>query len=230
MAIKNIVLTIFVKSNKDGWYYISGYNIYVDKNGKIRDKYLENFSTRNNDILETLFKAISGEGNPNTGWLKAAQQLSALALLVQMTYSGYGHILGTWKLPPSKVKKAKNPSEVVESGAKEVVQQGGKKVFSKEIIFNGSSVDKAFSKHRDAFGKYPDGTKNSINAFISDLKKFADTGVQKKGSWKQFKGTHIYDPKTKNWMFINQDGSFNTAFRLNDEQYKHLIESGKVGK
>lgn len=52
--------------------------------------------------------------------------------------------------------------------------------------------------------------------------------MQKEGTWRGVKGTHVYDQKTRLWAFINEDGTLNTAFKLSEEQFKHLLEMGIV--
>ncbi|MBC1288882.1 hypothetical protein HB782_07240 [Listeria welshimeri] len=102
------------------------------------------------------------------------------------------------------------------------------KIKGNDVDFKQKSVDKAFGKHGKDFGNYPDGGKASVNAFIDDIKKLIDTGVQKEGTWRGVKGTHVYNQKTRLWAFINEDGTLNTAFKLSDEQFKHLLETGIV--
>jgi len=97
-----------------------------------------------------------------------------------------------------------------------------------EVIFNQSSIDKAFSKHRDDFGNYPDGSKASVELFKKDISELINTGVQKQGIYRNDEGTHIYNETTKQWTFINLDGTMNTAFKLSDVQFKYLIETGVV--
>jgi hypothetical protein len=55
-----------------------------------------------------------------------------------------------------------------------------------------------------------------------------DTGTQKSGTWKGVQRTHIYNENTRQWVFINADGSFNTAFILDDNQWKYLLSTGAV--
>jgi hypothetical protein len=102
------------------------------------------------------------------------------------------------------------------------------KIKGNDIDFKQKSVDKAFGKHGKDFGNYPDGSKASVNAFINDVKKLIDIGVQKAGTWRGVKGTHVYDPKTRLWVFINENGTLNTAFKLSEEQFKHLLKTGIV--
>ena len=98
------------------------------------------------------------------------------------------------------------------------------------MTYNDSSVDKAFSKHRGDFGSYPDGSGNSVNSFKNDLSSFIDNpnNIQKPGTWWGSEGTHVFNPNTNQWVFINSDGTFNTAFKLSIEQMKHLLETGVV--
>ncbi|MFV0288318.1 MAG: hypothetical protein ACK5HR_02525 [Mycoplasmatales bacterium] len=52
--------------------------------------------------------------------------------------------------------------------------------------------------------------------------------MQKNGTYRGNEGTHIYDEDTHLWVFINEDGSYNTGFKLNDSQYKNLINRGSI--
>ncbi|WP_353479631.1 pre-toxin TG domain-containing protein [Priestia aryabhattai] len=97
-----------------------------------------------------------------------------------------------------------------------------------DVVFKQSSIDKAFSKHRNDFGSYPDGSKSSVELFKNDVSELINTGVQKQGKYRNVEGTHIYNETTKQWTFINSDGTMNTAFKLSDSQYKYLIEKGVV--
>ena len=108
--------------------------------------------------------------------------------------------------------------------------QGTNKIIknAKDVIFNQSSLDKAFSKHSGDFGKYPDGSKVSIQHFREDVSKLINTGTQKSGSWKGVQGTHVYNMSTRQWAFINADGTFNTAFRLSRDQFDYLLKTGVV--
>jgi len=89
-------------------------------------------------------------------------------------------------------------------------------ITSKDVTYNQSSVDKAFTKHSQDFGSYADGSQTSVNQFKSDISSFIDSSssVQKTGTWWGSQGTHIYNPNTNQWVFINSDGTFNTAFKL----------------
>jgi hypothetical protein len=97
-----------------------------------------------------------------------------------------------------------------------------------DVIFKQSSIDKAFGKHAADFGKYPDGSNASVKLFVNDVKKLINTGIQKSGTWYGRQGTHIYNPTTRQWAFINLDGTFNTALKLSPDQFKYLIETGAV--
>ncbi|PVC66652.1 hypothetical protein C2I27_16905 [Priestia megaterium] len=97
-----------------------------------------------------------------------------------------------------------------------------------DVVFKQNSIDKAFSKHRNDFGSYPDGSKSSVELFKNDVSELINTGVQKQGKYRNVEGTHIYNETTKQWTFINSDGTMNTAFKLSDSQYKYLIEKGVV--
>ena len=99
---------------------------------------------------------------------------------------------------------------------------------SDKVTFRQSSIDKAFGKHSADFGVYPDGSKASVELFKNDIKNLINTGTQKSGTYRATAGTHIYNPSTKQWVFINFDGSFNTAFKLSVDQFKYLIETGVV--
>lgn len=97
-----------------------------------------------------------------------------------------------------------------------------------DVVFKQSSIDKAFSKHRNDFGNYPDGSKTSVQLFKNDVSELINIGVQKQGKYRNFEGTHIYNEETKQWTFINSDGTMNTAFKLSESQYKYLVEKGVV--
>jgi pyocin large subunit-like protein len=99
---------------------------------------------------------------------------------------------------------------------------------SDDVTISNKSIDKAFGKHGQDFGNYADGTKFSVDQFKSDVKNLIDTGVQKSGTWKGVSGTHIYNPDTQQWVFINSDGTLNTAFKLSESQFKYLLETGVV--
>lgn len=99
---------------------------------------------------------------------------------------------------------------------------------SEDITFKQSSIDKAFTKHGSDFGNYNDGSKASLQQFQNDICNLINNGIQKPGTWKGVEGTHIYDIATKLWVFINADGTFNTAFKLSDIQLKYLQENGVV--
>ena len=79
-------------------------------------------------------------------------------------------------------------------------------------------------------GNYPDGGKTSVSQFQNDISKFIDSpsNIQKSGSWWGTQGTHVYNPNTGQWVFINADGTFNTAFKLSVEQLQHLNTTGVV--
>ena len=96
------------------------------------------------------------------------------------------------------------------------------------VIFKQNSVDKAFGKHRNDFGVYPDGSNTSVNAFIEDVKKLINSGSQKAGKYRGTSGIHIYDETSRQWVFINDDGTFNTCFKLGDSQWKYLMEGGEI--
>ncbi|WP_020620880.1 hypothetical protein [Paenibacillus daejeonensis] len=49
-----------------------------------------------------------------------------------------------------------------------------------DVVFNQSSIDKAFGKHRTDFGNYPDGKSASVNLFKNDVKNLIETGTGKK--------------------------------------------------
>ncbi len=97
-----------------------------------------------------------------------------------------------------------------------------------DVVFKQSSIDKAFSKHSNDFGNYPDGSKSSVELFKNDVSELINTGVQKQGKYRNVEGTHIYNETTKQWTFINSDGTMNTAFKLSESQYKYLVEKGVV--
>lgn len=97
-----------------------------------------------------------------------------------------------------------------------------------DVVFKQSSIDKAFTKHSADFGKYADGSKASLQQFQNDVSNLINNGIQKSGTWKGVEGTHIYNATTKQWAFVNADGTFNTAFKLSDNQFKYLLESGVV--
>ncbi|TDW14693.1 RHS repeat-associated protein [Breznakia blatticola] len=99
-----------------------------------------------------------------------------------------------------------------------------------DVTYNQRSVDKAFGKHGSDFGNYPDGSKGSIQQYQNDISKFIDSpnNIQKPGTWWGSQGTHIYNPTTNQWVFINADGTFNTGFKLSADQMKYLIETGVV--
>jgi len=99
---------------------------------------------------------------------------------------------------------------------------------SNEVSFSQRSIDHAFGKHKSDFGNYTDGSKASVNQFTNDVKNLIDTGVQKTGTFRATSGTHIYDPSTSQWAFVNSDGTFNAAFKLSPDQFKYLIETGVV--
>ena len=112
---------------------------------------------------------------------------------------------------------------------KAIGRGAGKTVKSADyVVFNQSSIDKAFTKHRGDFGNYADGSKASVNQFKNDISQIVNAGTQKVGTWKGVQGTHIYNEATHQWAFINADGSFNTAFKLSQQQYDHLINTGVV--
>jgi hypothetical protein len=104
----------------------------------------------------------------------------------------------------------------------------GKGLKSGDISFGQSSVDKAFGKHSGDFGNYADGSKASVNQFTNDLRNLADTGIQKSGIYRDTAGTHIFNSSTQQWMFVNSDGSFNTAFKLSPDQFNYLTQTGVV--
>ncbi|MCI9287857.1 MAG: hypothetical protein HFJ57_07935 [Clostridia bacterium] len=66
-----------------------------------------------------------------------------------------------------------------------------------------------------------ENTVDSVISFTEFVQDFMDDPI---GTI----ATHIYNPNTKQWAFINSDGTFNTAFKLSDTQYKYLIETGDV--
>ncbi|TDL32829.1 hypothetical protein E2R51_09160 [Jeotgalibacillus sp. S-D1] len=99
---------------------------------------------------------------------------------------------------------------------------------AEDVVFKQSSLDKAFSKHKNDFGSYPDGSKSSVDLFKNDVSELINTGVQKQGKYRNIEGTHIYNETTKQWTFINSDGTLNTAFKLSDKQVAYLIETGVV--
>lgn len=39
---------------------------------------------------------------------------------------------------------------------------------------------------------------------------------------------YIYNASTRQWTFINSDGTLNTAFKLSETQFKYLLETGVV--
>ncbi|MED4013181.1 hypothetical protein P4606_21075 [Priestia aryabhattai] len=53
-----------------------------------------------------------------------------------------------------------------------------------DVVFKQSSIDKAFSKHRNDFGSYPDGSKSSVELFKNDVSELINTGVQKQGKYR----------------------------------------------
>lgn len=97
-----------------------------------------------------------------------------------------------------------------------------------DVVFNQKSIDKAFGKHSGDFGKYPDGKSASVGQFKNDLKDFIETNTQKSGTYYGNQGTHIYNESTQQWVFVNSDSTFNTAFKLSPDQFKYLIETGVV--
>ena len=98
-----------------------------------------------------------------------------------------------------------------------------------KVKFNQSSLDKAFNKHRDVFGNYTDGSKDSVNQFKNDRIDFIDnTSIHFTGSYRGQEGIHVINPITRQWIFINSNGFFNTAFQLNLEQLRNLFERGSV--
>jgi len=99
---------------------------------------------------------------------------------------------------------------------------------SNNVTFPQSSLDKAFQKHGTVFGNYADGSNNSVSAFTNDLKAFIDGNIQMSGTYRSTQGTHIFNETTRQWVFINSDGSFNTGFKLSEAQFKYMIETGTV--
>ncbi|MDG5471386.1 T7SS effector LXG polymorphic toxin [Jeotgalibacillus sp. ET6] len=97
-----------------------------------------------------------------------------------------------------------------------------------EVKFKQSSLDKAFAKHKNDFGTYPDGSQSSVELFKNDIIKLINSGVQKKGKYRNIEGTHIYNIDTKQWAFINSDGTMNTAFKLSEKQVDYLVKTGVV--
>ena len=67
-----------------------------------------------------------------------------------------------------------------------------------------------------------------IEQTLETISQLINTGTKKAGIWKSVKGTDIYNETTKQWTFINADGSFNTAFKLSSKQYENLISTGVV--
>lgn len=128
-----------------------------------------------------------------------------------------------------KFKGGKNSARQFE-GSNSLFSVGPGKLINNanDVVFKQSSLDKAFTKHRDDFGIYPDGSKSSVEIFKNDVSELIDTGVQKQGKYRTIEGTHIYNETTKQWVFINSDGTMNTAFKLSDSQHKYLIETGVV--
>ena len=102
-----------------------------------------------------------------------------------------------------------------------VEEDNGAKIINSadDVLYNSKSIDKAFGKHSGDFGSYIDGSSLSVKLFEQDVKDLINTGVQKSGTWYGRQGTHIYNPSTRQWAFINADGTFNTAFKLSPEQY-----------
>lgn len=72
------------------------------------------------------------------------------------------------------------------------------------------------------------GSKSSVELSKRDVSKLINNGIQKQGKYRSFQGTHIFNENTKQWTFINSDGTFNTAFKLSDSQFKYLLETGVV--
>ena len=103
-----------------------------------------------------------------------------------------------------------------------------KKMTIDSVFYPQSSLDKAFAKHRNDFGNYPDGSNISKTLFQNDINSLLANGLQKKGTYRSTPGIHVYHPATLQWVFYRLDGSFVTAFRLSLEQYKYLIETGVV--
>lgn len=131
----------------------------------------------------------------------------------------------------------KAAAKAVYSGSKNAITKMYKFLFkgtgkiiksADNVIFKQSSLDKAFSKHSKDFGNYKDGSNASVNKFKQDIMHLINTGNQKLGTWKGVKGTHIYNEKTRQWAFINENGTFNTAFKLDDRQWGYLIKTGAV--
>jgi len=161
--------------------------------------------------------AISFAASPFTGGASLSLSPASTALAaVEVT-----HATGVLAVTIQNMKSGSNYSS---SGK----NSNGSKIKGNDVDFKQKSVDKAFGKHKQDFGNYSDGSKASVNSFTNDVKKLIDSGKQKSGTWRGTKGTHVYDSKTKQWAFINEDGSFNTAFKLGEEQYKHLIKTGVV--
>lgn len=75
---------------------------------------------------------------------------------------------------------------------------------------------------------YLDESKARVNAFSNDVRSLIDNGTQVKGTYRTMQGIHVYNPSTKQWVFISADGIFNTSFRLSERQYKYSIETEVV--
>ncbi|EAD9711470.1 hypothetical protein AF112_14340, partial [Listeria monocytogenes] len=129
----------------------------------------------------------------------------------------------------SNIEKNKDKAKS-DNATKAAEEASGAKLINSadDVVYNGKSVDKAFGKHGKDFGSYPDGSSSSVKLFEQDVKELINTGVQKSGTWYGKQGTHIYNPTTKQWTFINEDGTFNTAFKLSSEQFNYLIKTGVV--
>ena len=195
-----IVEVIDEKGDNSGDYYVYGNGLIIRVFGNVREKVNKIPPDRDGGgkELDTFF-----EGTP-------------LA------------ILETVLSPKNIIKKSinnflkKQVSKGVSKGTGKLVKNAD------DVVFKQSSIDKAFSKHRNDFGSYPDGSKSSVELFKNDVSELINSGVQKQGKYRNVEGTHIYNETTKQWTFINSDGTMNTAFKLSESQYKYLVEKGVV--
>jgi len=171
------------------------------------------------------FATVKGTFNPEEAYSKE-HWLNSMGVFGY--FVGMGTLMKGWNSTRLGMNKEKAGQTVDDKGA--IDTKGTVKFVSnaENVVFKQSSLDKAFTKHKNDFGSYPDGSKSSVELFKNDISELINTGVQKQGKYRNVEGTHIYNEATKQWTFINSDGTLNTAFKLSDIQLKYLIETGVV--
>ncbi len=102
----------------------------------------------------------------------------------------------------------------------------------REISFSSQSkLQKKYSKHGHIFGLPRNYSRQNGEAFkmaIRDHMKDPNTQVVKGTHRTTQKVTHYFNPKTRVNVMKDQNGEFVSAWRLSDDQIKHLLTSGNI--